>query len=165
MLPLFHSFLHERTYLDCMCVYVRTYVHMYVCIVMCLLLLRCSSLNSSATTKNSLKRISRCVSAYIHTCNGSTYVRTYVQIMPCKSVLKCLTASVTKHTLQSHCHEDGACLSNEFTLSSTPTYAHAYYNLLCMVVVQYVRTCTCMHTYVCMYKFVFYSACVRFALV
>ena len=46
----------------------------------------------------------------------------YVQIMPCKSVLKCLTASVTKHTLQSHCHEDGACLSNEFTLSSTPTY-------------------------------------------
>ena len=67
----------------------------------------------------------------------------------CFSVLKWLTASsVTLHTVQTHFHEDGLCLSDEFTLSSTPTYAHMYYNLLCMVVVQYVRTYTYIRTYV-----------------
>ena len=143
-----------------MCTYVCTYIRMYVLFMS--LLFRCSSLNSSATTTNSLKRISRCVSAYVHTCNGSPYVR----IRPRKSVLKCLTASVTKHTLQSHCHEDGACLSNELHSLLLP---HMRIHITtCCVWWWYsmsVHTYTCMHTYVCAYKFVFYCACVRFALV
>ena len=108
-------------------------------------------------------KVRKCIRTYMQ----REYICTYVQIMPCKSVLKCLTASVTKHTLQSHCHEDGACLSNEFTLF----HSHVRTRILQLAVYgggtvcRYIRTHACIRAYVRTYNFVFYCTCVRFALV